>query len=223
MTEYHSSYFAHELSRRHSLNDSEKLASALADAQVDLNPHQLDAALFAFRSPLSKGSILADEVGLGKTAVRRFFDLPSRVDNKQAVNLPEKLKTETARRKKVILDEIAVKQADWFEEEIEKLNFWADDKRKGLKAELKDFDDEIALLKKEARLAANLPDKLAIQKKLRDLDKKRAGFQPTERVSLLTAAGKQVFSISSRPMRCRPYNARNMQKEKHNQIVFRTV
>src|SRR3989337_795119 len=67
MTEYHSSYFAHELSRRHSLNDAEKLASALADAQVDLNPHQLDAALFAFRSPLSKGSILADEVGLGKT------------------------------------------------------------------------------------------------------------------------------------------------------------
>jgi SNF2 family DNA or RNA helicase len=44
-----------------------KLASALADANVDLNPHQLDAVLFAFRSPLSKGCILADEVGLGKT------------------------------------------------------------------------------------------------------------------------------------------------------------
>jgi len=37
------------------------------DAQVDLNPHQLEAALFAFRSPLSNGAILADEVGLGKT------------------------------------------------------------------------------------------------------------------------------------------------------------
>jgi adenine-specific DNA-methyltransferase len=34
---------------------------------VDLNPHQVDAALFAFRSPLSKGALLADEVGLGKT------------------------------------------------------------------------------------------------------------------------------------------------------------
>ena len=45
----------------------EKLAASLADAQVDLNPHQLEAALFAFRSPLSKGAILADEVGLGKT------------------------------------------------------------------------------------------------------------------------------------------------------------
>ncbi len=37
------------------------------DAQVDLNPHQVEAALFAFKSPLSKGVILADEVGLGKT------------------------------------------------------------------------------------------------------------------------------------------------------------
>ena len=36
-------------------------------AQVDLNPHQVDAALFAFKSPLSKGALLADEVGLGKT------------------------------------------------------------------------------------------------------------------------------------------------------------
>jgi ERCC4-related helicase len=45
----------------------QKLASTLVDAQVDLNPHQVDAALFAFRSPLSKGAILADEVGLGKT------------------------------------------------------------------------------------------------------------------------------------------------------------
>ena len=39
----------------------------LLSAQVDLNPHQVDSALFAFKSPLSKGAILADEVGLGKT------------------------------------------------------------------------------------------------------------------------------------------------------------
>ena len=40
---------------------------SLFDAAVDLNPHQIDAALFALKSPLSKGVILADEVGLGKT------------------------------------------------------------------------------------------------------------------------------------------------------------
>ncbi|MDP2035141.1 MAG: SNF2-related protein [Polaromonas sp.] len=45
----------------------EAMAGALLDAQVDLNPHQIDAAMFATSNPLSKGVILADEVGLGKT------------------------------------------------------------------------------------------------------------------------------------------------------------
>lgn len=40
---------------------------SLFDACVDLNPHQIEAALFALRSPISKGVLLADEVGLGKT------------------------------------------------------------------------------------------------------------------------------------------------------------
>ena len=48
-------------------DSADLLASTLLDAQVDLNPHQVEAALFAFQSPLSKGVILADEVGLGKT------------------------------------------------------------------------------------------------------------------------------------------------------------
>ena len=67
LTDYHAKYFAHELTRRCPSDSVEKLAGALVDAQVDLNPHQVDAALFAFRSPLSKGALLADEVGLGKT------------------------------------------------------------------------------------------------------------------------------------------------------------
>ena len=67
LTEYHAKYYAHELTKRCSSDSLEKLAASLADAQVDLNPHQVDAALFAFRSPLSRGAILADEVGLGKT------------------------------------------------------------------------------------------------------------------------------------------------------------
>ena len=40
------------------------MATALLDVQVDLNPHQIDAAMFATSSPLSKGAILADEAGL---------------------------------------------------------------------------------------------------------------------------------------------------------------
>jgi len=60
-------YFAHQLTRRAAADSMDRMAGALLDAQVDLNPHQIDAALFATSNPLSKGVILADEVGLGKT------------------------------------------------------------------------------------------------------------------------------------------------------------
>ena len=66
-TDYQAKYFAYDLTRRYAPDSSERLAGAVAGAQVDLNPHQVDAALFAFSSPLSKGALLADEVGLGKT------------------------------------------------------------------------------------------------------------------------------------------------------------
>ena len=60
-------YFAHWLTRSLPSDSIGKLTASLQDAQVDLTPHQIDAALFAFKSPLSKSAILADEVGLGKT------------------------------------------------------------------------------------------------------------------------------------------------------------
>ena len=64
---YQAQYYAYEISKRCSSDSLEKFGATLFDAKVDLNPHQVDAALFAFKSPLSKGAILADEVGLGKT------------------------------------------------------------------------------------------------------------------------------------------------------------
>ena len=66
-TDYHAKYFALGLTRRCASDNPDRLAGAVASAQVDLNPHQVDAALFTFNSPLSKGALLADEVGLGKT------------------------------------------------------------------------------------------------------------------------------------------------------------
>jgi ERCC4-related helicase len=64
---HQSQYYAWLLTRRAASDSVESLASTLVDSQVDLNPHQVEAALFACRNPLSRGVILADEVGLGKT------------------------------------------------------------------------------------------------------------------------------------------------------------
>ena len=60
-------YLSHKLTEKKSLSDPEKLNESIKSANIELNPHQVDAAIFAFQSPLSRGAILADEVGLGKT------------------------------------------------------------------------------------------------------------------------------------------------------------
>lgn len=67
ITPYHAKYYAHELSIRHANSGVDRLSQSLFDASVDLNPHQIEAALFALNNPLTKGVVLADEVGLGKT------------------------------------------------------------------------------------------------------------------------------------------------------------
>lgn len=64
-TAHHSKYFAHWLTLR--ARAEESVPRTLAGARVDMNPHQVEAALFALRSPVSAGVLLADEVGLGKT------------------------------------------------------------------------------------------------------------------------------------------------------------
>lgn len=64
---YHAKYYAYELTRRHTADGVDRLSQSLFDASVDLNPHQIEAALFALRNPLQQGVLLADEVGLGKT------------------------------------------------------------------------------------------------------------------------------------------------------------
>src|SRR6202045_416021 len=84
-TAYHAKYFAYELTKRCASDSMEKLAASLANAQVDLNPHQIEAALFAFRNPLSKGAILADEVGLGKTIEAGLLIAQSWAERKQRV------------------------------------------------------------------------------------------------------------------------------------------
>jgi superfamily II DNA or RNA helicase len=66
-TAFHAAYWAEALSISETTGTVADLSRSIANARVDLNPHQVDAALFAIRSPLSKGVILADEVGLGKT------------------------------------------------------------------------------------------------------------------------------------------------------------
>lgn len=66
ITPYHAKYFAYMLTRLGG-SGMDRLTQSLLSASIDLTPHQIEAALFALRSPLGDGVLLADEVGLGKT------------------------------------------------------------------------------------------------------------------------------------------------------------
>lgn len=67
ITKYHAKYYSNILTQKSIGCNIDSISQSLLNSSVDINPHQIEAALFAFRSPLSKGVILADEVGLGKT------------------------------------------------------------------------------------------------------------------------------------------------------------
>lgn len=67
ITPYQAKYYSTLLTQKSIGGNIDCIAQSLLNAAVDINPHQVEAALFAFKSPLSKGIILADEVGLGKT------------------------------------------------------------------------------------------------------------------------------------------------------------
>ncbi|MCP3098596.1 SNF2-related protein [Myxococcus sp. K15C18031901] len=66
LTPFHERLLAEELLAR-SGDTQQRLAGALSEAKVDLNPHQVEGAMFALDSLSRGGCMLGDEVGLGKT------------------------------------------------------------------------------------------------------------------------------------------------------------
>lgn len=126
ITDYQAKYIANLLTRRLPANDINKLTASLQDAQVDLTPHQIEAALFAFKSPLSKGAILADEVGLGKTIEAGIILSQNWSEHKRTLlvicpaNLRKQWSTEL--REKFNLPSIIMENKS-FNEEIKRGNF----------------------------------------------------------------------------------------------------
>jgi Helicase conserved C-terminal domain len=114
-----------------------------------------------------------DGARLDPKAAMRLFELPARKNGAAELRLPDTVRQTVEKQRKAILDEMAARQSSWFDEEMDKLDNWADDRRAGLKADLKELDEQIKALKKEIRQTGNLPDKLALQRQARNLETKR--------------------------------------------------
>ena len=84
------------------------------------------------------------------------------------------LQADMEARKTVLLREINQRNFGYFEQEVQKLDAWADDLKLGLEQEIKEIDREIKEVRRTAATSPGLEEKLLWQKKQRELDGKRS-------------------------------------------------
>jgi hypothetical protein len=77
-------------------------------------------------------------------------------------------------RKVQVLREINQRNLGYFEQEVEKLDAWADDLKLGLEQEIKGIDFEIKEVRRTAAISPTLEEKLSHQKRQRELEAKRS-------------------------------------------------
>jgi hypothetical protein len=85
-----------------------------------------------------------------------------------------RMDSQLAQQQKAVLTSLSEKNATFFELEMEKLEGWAGDIKESLEHELKDLDREIKDTKREAQLAASLESKVALHKRIKELELRRA-------------------------------------------------
>jgi len=75
-------------------------------------------------------------------------------------------------RKNVLLREINQRNLGYFEQEVQKLDAWADDLKLGLEQEIKEIDREIKEVRRTAATSPTLEEKPSWQKQQRELEGK---------------------------------------------------
>lgn len=85
-----------------------------------------------------------------------------------------RMDTQLVQQQQAALTRLSEKNAAFFELEMEKLEGWAGDLKESLEHELKEIDREIKDTKREAQLAASLESKVALHKRIKELESRRA-------------------------------------------------
>lgn len=152
---------------------SESVAPLVGMSGVAMVDHLRLAGAEEAEDHLLISAVADDGTPLDPEQCRRLFDVPAHVQPEEPFSVPDVLSDLAGRRLAAVLHEISTRQGTWFEQEMDKLDRWAEDKRAGLKAELREHDDTLKALKRDARQAASLPDKLAIQKKIKQVESAR--------------------------------------------------
>jgi adenine-specific DNA-methyltransferase len=129
-------------------------------------------------------AVTDDGTLLDEEQAQRLLSVSSRVDN-QNENLAQSSFIESAikERRENILRQVSERNAQFFEDEANKIDGWADDLKVGLEREIKEFDRQIKEARRAAVAALTLEEKLAVQKQIRGLE----GHRNTKRRALFEA------------------------------------
>ena len=86
---------------------------------------------------------------------------------------PGDLAEDERRKKNDLLRQVGERNLGYFEQEVRKLDAWADDLKIGLETEIKEIDREIKEVRRTAATAPTLDEKLHWQKRQRELEGNR--------------------------------------------------
>jgi hypothetical protein len=89
------------------------------------------------------------------------------------------LKNKLAEQKQTLLEGSESRNGIYFDDEMVKLEKWAEDRKTGLEIQIKDIDKQIRLYKSEARKVQILSEKVKYQREIKDLEKKRSELRQT--------------------------------------------
>jgi hypothetical protein len=90
-----------------------------------------------------------------------------------SVEIPPALQLQIDQQKAQLVIDLDSRNLNFFSQETEKLDAWADDLKVGLEREIKELDRQIKETRTKSKGAATLADKLHVQKEQRDLEAQR--------------------------------------------------
>lgn len=135
---------------------------------------RLSVESFEEEDHLIFAAVTDDGTVLDEEQARRLFSLPGTCQElKSAGQASDQLRQIYEAGKTRIIDEISVRNSNFFDEEMEKLEKWAEDLKSGLELELKELDREIKFQKTESKKILKLDEKLKAQKDIKEMEKKR--------------------------------------------------
>ena len=113
------------------------------------------------------GEVIEEEIA------KKLFLLNAEVRQNKIGIKDEEIKQKESERVVSLTTSIAERNSEFFEEEVDKLDKWAEDVKKSLEIELKRMDIDIKAMKTSAKKVLNLEEKVKIQREIKDLEKKR--------------------------------------------------